>query len=182
MKKIYLVRHCQAQGQVSEAPLTEKGHQQALHLVEFFFNTRIDQIVSSPFSRAIQTIEPVARDKKVNIEVDTRLSERILSTMDMPNWFENLKRTFTEMELKFEGGESSKEATNRILAVIDDLLYRSDAENIIIVTHGNLMALLLKHYLKDFGFDQWNNLTNPDVFELNQFDSEIKIERIWKEN
>lgn len=52
-KKIYIVRHCEAQGQPSESQLTEKGFNQAKYLSEFFSNIKIDRIISSPFLRAI---------------------------------------------------------------------------------------------------------------------------------
>ena len=71
------------------------------------------------------------------------MSERILSTTDLPDWYEKLKETFNDAELKFEGGESSLEAMNRIVNVVDDVC-KSEIENTLIVTHGNIMSLLLK--------------------------------------
>lgn len=35
-KKIYIVRHCEAQGQSKEANLTEKGFDQAIYVANFF--------------------------------------------------------------------------------------------------------------------------------------------------
>lgn len=36
MEKIYLVRHCKADGQKPKAQLTEEGRQQAQDLIPFF--------------------------------------------------------------------------------------------------------------------------------------------------
>lgn len=36
MKRIYVIRHCEAQGQSSNAPLTERGQEQAKRLATFF--------------------------------------------------------------------------------------------------------------------------------------------------
>ncbi|WP_342615496.1 histidine phosphatase family protein [Peribacillus frigoritolerans] len=145
IKKIYVVRHCEAQGQPSESQLTKKGLKQAKYLSEFFSNTKIDRIISSPFLRAIQSVEPISEKIYLKIEIDERLSERTLSTTDLPDCFEKLKATFNDMELEFEGGESSQEAMNRIVSVVDEV-FKSETENTIIVTHGNLMFLLLKNY------------------------------------
>ena len=49
MKHIYWVRHCKAEGQPPEAPLTEEGKKQAEDLVDFLCNCGIERIVSSPF-------------------------------------------------------------------------------------------------------------------------------------
>ncbi|KKI91386.1 phosphoglycerate mutase [Bacillus sp. SA1-12] len=179
-KRIYIVRHCEAQGQPPESPLTEKGYTQAKYLSDFLSNTNIDRIISSPFLRAIQSVEPISKETNIKIEIDERLSERILSTQDLPDWPEKLKATFDDFELKFEGGESSKEAMNRIVNVVEEA-FKSEFENTIIVTHGNLMSLLLKNYDSSFDFDCWKSLSNPDVFVLSYINNEVDMERLWRE-
>lgn len=175
MKKIYLVRHCTAEGQEAGADLTEVGHQQAVDLAAFFESRKIDRVISSPFKRAIQTIEPLTTRLNIEIETSSKLAERVLSTQNMPDWFERLRVTYEDFELKYEGGESSREATNRIVEVVDGVL-KADAENTIIVTHGGLLSLLLHHYDNNLGYEQWAKLTNPDVYLL----TSGKLERIWE--
>ena len=53
----------------------------------------------------------------------------------------------------------------RIVEVVQEV-FSGVNKNTIIVTHGNIMSLLLKYYNKDFGFDDWKNLSNPDIFLL----------------
>ncbi|EZH65727.1 phosphoglycerate mutase [Bacillaceae bacterium JMAK1] len=179
-KRIYIVRHCEAQGQPPESQLTKQGFMQAEYLYEFFSKTSIDRIISSPYLRAIQSVKPISEKTKIKIEIDKRLSERTLSTMDLPDWLEKLKATFADLELKFEGGESSKEAMNRIVDVIDEV-FKNESENTIIVTHGNLMSLLLKSYDNNFDFNCWKRLSNPDVFVLSYINNEVTMERLWRE-
>jgi len=179
-KRLYIVRHCEAQGQLPESQLTEKGFIQAKYLSGFFSNTKIDRIISSPFLRAIQSVEPISEETNIKIEIDKRLSERTLSTTDLPDWREKLKATFNDLELKFQGGESSKEAMNRIVRVVDEV-FKSESKNTIIVTHGNLMSLLLLNYDNSFDFDCWKNLSNPDVFVLCYTNNEVNMERLWQE-
>ncbi|WP_226682964.1 histidine phosphatase family protein [Sutcliffiella horikoshii] len=176
-KNVYIVRHCEAEGQPAESQLTGKGFEQAQELVGIFSNTQIDRIVSSPFSRAVQTIEPLSRDTGVKIEVDERLAERILSTVDLPDWLEKLEATYEELDLKFEGGESSREAMDRIVSVVEEVL-ESDAENIVVVTHGNIMSLLLRNYQESFGFEEWKKLRNPDVFLLQRVEEESRGDKL----
>ena len=177
-KKIYVIRHCEAEGQPSEASLTNRGHKQAIELAKFFTNIKIDRVITSPLLRAIQSIEPLVENKKMKLEIDSRLSERILSVKDLPDWLEKLKATFINMDLKFEGGESSNEAAYRIVSVVKDIL-NSENKNTIIVTHGNLMSLLLNDINQDFGFEQWKNLSNPDVFLLHFINNKLSFERVW---
>ncbi|WP_157081381.1 hypothetical protein [Neobacillus soli] len=48
------------------------------------------------------------------------------------DWFEKLKITFDNLELEFEGRESSQEAMKRIVEVVEE------------VFNGNLLSLLSK--------------------------------------
>ncbi|MEE6449129.1 histidine phosphatase family protein [Gottfriedia acidiceleris] len=178
-KEIYLIRHCEAEGQSFEANLTKRGSMQAKHLSDFFSKIKVDQIISSPFLRAILSIEPTSNEKKINIVLDERLSERKLSSIDLPDWLEKLKATFEDMELKFDGGESSQEATNRAISAIDEII-KSDNQITIVITHGNLMSLILKQFTKEFGFENWKSLSNPDIYLLKFKNNGFDCERLWE--
>ncbi|MGG2027031.1 histidine phosphatase family protein [Gottfriedia sp. S16(2024)] len=178
-KEIYIIRHCEAVGQPYEANLTKRGLHQANHLADFFSKIKIDQIISSPFLRAFQSIEPTSNEKKIDIVLDDRLSERMLSSIDLPDWLDKLEATFEDMELKFDGGESSQEATNRAISVIDEII-KSENKSTIVVTHGNLMSLILKQFNEEFGFENWKKLSNPDIYLLKFKNNEFDCERLWQ--
>ena len=178
LTKFILIRHCAAEGQQPEAALTETGFEQATHLATFLEEYPIDRIISSPFTRTIQTITPYAVKNNINIEIDERLQERILSSENMPDWFDKLQQSFIDKDLKFTGGESSNEATHRILALIEELK-RNDNETIALVSHGYLSTMLLHSISPDFGFDEWQQLSNPDVFMIEMDASGARFERIW---
>lgn len=164
-KHIYIVRHCKAEGQEPEAKLTEKGVQDAYLLVQFFKDKSIDYIISSPYLRAHHTILPFAEEFNVAIHFDNRLTERVLCNSSHSNWLDMLKQSFKDLDLYFEGGESSHTAMNRIVQVVEEAL-DSESKNIVIVSHGNLIALLLKYFDNRIGFEEWQALSNPDVFKL----------------
>src|SRR4051812_46465684 len=52
---LLLVRHCQSSGQAPDAPLTPLGQQQADQLADLLQARGIARIVSSPYTRAVQT-------------------------------------------------------------------------------------------------------------------------------
>ncbi|MDG5786226.1 phosphoglycerate mutase family protein [Evansella sp. AB-P1] len=180
MQKIYIIRHCKAEGQPAESRLTDEGVNQSYELAEFFTSIPVNRIISSPYTRAVDSIKPLSNKKDINIEIDQRLVERVLSTEDLPDWMEKLEETFHNKNLKFPGGESSEEALSRIVGVIDDIV-QSDVDSSVIVTHGNLMALLLNYFDHQFGFDQWKLLTNPDVFLLTLDKKGVNVKGIWND-
>ncbi|MCC2250875.1 histidine phosphatase family protein [Virgibacillus sp. AGTR] len=166
-KKIYLVRHCSAHGQHRDSPLTTNGLQQANQLAEFFSNLdeEIDHIISSPYLRAVDSIKPFANKAQLTIHVDERLKERILSEDPIDDWLDVLEHSFQELDFSLPGGESSNDAIERAHEVIDQMK-STTFHNIVIVSHGNLLSLLLHRYDQAFGFDTWKAMQNPDVYTL----------------
>ncbi len=173
-KTLYLVRHCEASGQHPEAGLTAKGREQADRLARFFANIEISHIISSPYVRAIESISPTIGQLKLPLKTDLRLAERVLGSGNLPDWLEQLERSFNDMELKLVGGESGSEAAERGIAALSTAQHQS-----IIVTHGNLLALLLNHWDSSYGFNEWRELSNPDVFKIEQNGQSTIIERLW---
>lgn len=176
MKTLYLVRHCSATGQAADAELSESGFEQAEKLATFFSGISIENIISSPFKRAQDSIKPTAKAKNLPLSIDNRLAERTLSTSDLPNWLELLEETFNNLDLKLFGGESSREATARALEVITEA-----PNNTILVTHGNLMSLILKHFDDSIGFREWKSLRNPDVYTVTIGNNESSYEHLWND-
>lgn len=177
-KIIYIVRHCAADGQSPHADLTAEGIVQAEKLAAFFTELDVDRVISSPFIRARRTAEPIADEKKLHIEEDSRLAERTLSSHAFEDWLLKLEDSFLDVHLKYEGGESSHEAMERVCKVMDEL---PDESKTVLVTHGNLMTLLLRCFDERIGFQEWQALTNPDVYRVHVTDGGAQVERIWKE-
>ncbi|SRR6266498_4476501 len=177
-KTIYIVRHCKAAGQAPYAPLTPEGIAQATQLADRLAVLPIERIISSPFLRATQSIAPLAQRLGLPIATDGRLAERILSTADLPDWLTVLQATFDDLDRCFEGGESSRTAMQRGAAVVSESeLHAADVT--LLVTHGNLMTLLLKHFDQRIGFVEWQRLTNPDVYRVVLAPERAEIVRVW---
>jgi len=178
--QIYVIRHCKATGQSEDAPLTDQGFEQAEALAHFLLKTGIELVVCSPYLRAQQSIEPYVHRNNIPIILDSRLSERVLSTSNLDNWFECLQRTFDDFDLSFDGGESSRQAMERAIEVVKKF-ESTESKCIAMVTHGNLMTLLLRHFDTRFGFNEWAKFTNPDVFLIDVGENKSTVERVWRE-
>ncbi|TCN16263.1 2,3-bisphosphoglycerate-dependent phosphoglycerate mutase [Bacillus sp. BK006] len=182
MKTLLLVRHCEAEGQEAKASLTEQGIQQAQQLIGYLnkLSYPIDKIISSPYKRAVQTIEPYAKDTGLPLHIDTRLEERRLSGQPLFNWIEVLKRTFDDIDFKVDGGESTKEATVRALELFKEVMNEKQ-KTTLFVTQGNMMTLILRYFDPKFGFSEWSRLTNPDVYQIDLEKKNVSITRLWNE-
>ncbi|WP_456274138.1 histidine phosphatase family protein [Bacillus sp. AK031] len=180
MKNLYIVRHAKAEGQPPEAKLTSLGEEQAQSLVEFFADREIDAVYSSPYLRAVKTIEPLADKRGISIIQDDRLGERILSGSPTDDWMVHLEKSFDDFDLVLEGGESNRTACERASSFLEDIV-KGEHENIVAVSHGNLTTLLLRYFDGRFGYKELMELSNPDVYHIVFEDGEPVVNRIWSE-
>jgi broad specificity phosphatase PhoE len=78
---IYLVRHGKAgnrgewDGPDDLRPLSKAGRKQAEKLVEQLADATIDHIVSSPFVRCRQSVEPLAEQRRLPVDLADELAE-----------------------------------------------------------------------------------------------------------
>lgn len=152
-RTLFLVRHCAATGQAPDAPLTPSGELQAQALAQCLLGERIERIVSSPFVRAVHSVQPLADRLGLSVETDARLSERVLSGHAREDWRERLSESFVDFDLCLPGGESSRVAMTRGVSVLHEVLDRP--QRTVIMTHGNLLTLLLHYFDGTAGFEHF---------------------------
>jgi 8-oxo-dGTP diphosphatase len=76
-----LIRHARAgepdewEGDDRRRPIDDRGRQQAADLVDALSGYRVTRILSSPFDRCVQTVEPLARARGLEIEIRDELAE-----------------------------------------------------------------------------------------------------------
>lgn len=79
--KLYIVRHAHAGSRSSwdgpdrDRPLTTKGHRQAHGIAEALAGVGVGRLVSSPYRRCTQTLEPLAEHRGLTVVEDDRLAE-----------------------------------------------------------------------------------------------------------
>jgi 8-oxo-(d)GTP phosphatase len=77
---VILVRHASAgspwQANDRERPLDARGRRQAQALVDALASFKVMQVLSSPFIRCLQTVEPLAAARGLTVEVRDELGER----------------------------------------------------------------------------------------------------------
>ncbi len=77
----YLVRHAKAgsrrewEGPDEQRPLTAAGRLQAEAIAEHLGSRPITRLLSSPYLRCVQTLEPLAKELGLEVELDDDLAE-----------------------------------------------------------------------------------------------------------
>lgn len=163
--KLILVRHCASTAQHPEAPLTEAGAEAAEALAEQLARLEPDAVYSSPYARAVATVAPFAIRTGLPIHTDDRLRERLLSVEPLDDWLDHIRRSFAEPAYRTPGAESLDDARERALAAVTEIAGRAHRLPIL-ASHGNLISSVLRAMNPAFGFEDWQGLRNPDLFEV----------------
>jgi len=180
--EVLLVRHAHADWVPDEArPLSAQGLRDAEEVAELLLSCAPERIYSSPYPRAVQTVEPLASRLGLEIEIVDGLRERTLADGAVADFDAALEASWADLDLSFPGGESSREAMERFSAAFNDVVSRHDKGTIAIGTHGNVFGLLLHQSDAAYGHEFWYSMTWPDVYRLSlDCGRIIAVERLWK--
>ena len=184
---IYMIRHAKSPfvlGQERTRELSPEGIIDAKKVTAIMNNKKIDLIVSSPYKRAIQTIEEIATNKDIEVTVYEELRERQLKgayKLTENEIQKAIETSFEDIDFHLTDGESIRDVQNRAIPVIKNLLNNYKGKTIIIGTHGNVMTIIMNYFNKSYGYEFWKNTSKPDIYKL-VFSGEklLSIHRLWE--
>lgn len=190
MTTIYFVRHAQpvaytyddsALQSIYMRPLTEQGHEDSLAAAEFMRDVHVDKFISSTMTRAIQTIEPMARQRGMEILTDARLRERC-GASGGAGTAAHIRR-WSDFKWHEENGESILSTQRRNIEALKDILEVFDGQTLVIGTHGTAFSTIVNHYDKSWGYAQFREIVNllPCIFRV-RFEGQcwLGCERIFE--
>ena len=174
MTIIYLIRHADNEfmnqgklaGRLPGIHLTAHGISQAEALAQSLAKVKFKAVYASPLERAMETAEPIARSK--SLEVIPRIG---LGETQYGQWqgksFKVLRRKklwaivqHTPTLARFPEGESFTEAQARIVAEIEILRAKHKQPKAVFacVSHADTIKLAIAHYI-GLPLDLYNRLT-----------------------
>lgn len=159
MTTLFLIRHgvtavtgSRLYGRTPGIHLDERGRRQAAALDERFEGVPLTALYSSPLERCVETMEPLAEARRLEIRTSDALIE-----MDAGAWTGRTLRSLRRLKLwetvqrnpsrfSFPGGESFVDAEARVLDEIERIVSRHPRGRIAVGTHGDLVRVLISHY------------------------------------
>lgn len=156
-KVVYLVRHGEGADntapvfQSPDSPLTEKGIEQAKKIAQRSANLRFEALISSPFTRAKQTAEEIARTTGIHPEYSELFVERIKPSYvnGKPYTDEKANALWKQWEeslitpgLKVEDGEGFDDILDRAEKALSFLRERPET-TLLVVTHGFFLRTMV---------------------------------------
>jgi 2,3-bisphosphoglycerate-dependent phosphoglycerate mutase len=151
----------------NDRPLTDEGRAAAAELAEELDGWEITAIYSSPYRRALETVEVLARRRRLEVQVLEDLRERLLSTALHDDWETSLARAWADPDLALPGAESGRGAQRRAMAILDLLRTRhASGGRIVLGSHGNLISLVLQHLEPEIGVEFHLAMPMPALYRL----------------
>lgn len=184
---IYMVRHAESpynEGTERTRGLTTKGKGDVEKVTEILKGEGIDIIISSPYNRAILSIEGLAQYLGLEIKTFEDLRERYFAGEIIENaeLMSVIKKGFNDLDYSLPGGESNSDCQNRAISVIKNILKEHSGQKVAIGTHGLVMTLMMNYFDSSYGLDFLNQLKKPDIYKLRFENLELKeVIRLWNE-
>lgn len=182
LTNMYFVRHAHSTYTPDEfgRPLSTNGLADAERISKILENENIDIIISSPYKRAIQTVEGVAKFIGKEIIIEDGFKERTLSVKPVEDFNLAITKVWEEPTFSWEGGESNIIAQKRGIKAILKVLETYEGKNVTVGTHGNIMVLIMNYFDEKYGFNFWKDLDMPDIYKLTFDNKNLKeVNRIW---
>lgn len=160
MTIFYLVRHGvtshtghRLSGRMPDIHLSDAGLAEAEVAATSLAKVRLKSIYSSPIDRCIETARTIAN--KHLLPVRTR---KDLAEVEYGTWTNKSLKTVARTKLwssvqkwpagtRFPEGESFVEIQSRGVAVLEDLRIRHPKDRICVVSHGDVIRLVMAHYM-----------------------------------
>jgi broad specificity phosphatase PhoE len=159
--KVYFVRHGQTVWNVenkicgaTDSPLTEKGHEQARQTGRELQEKiqageiHIDEILSSPLSRAYDTAKEISEMTGVPFRAEERLTEQNFGKWEgTPRDGEGFRKAKENFVDSFGGGESMLKVAQRVYNLLDDIK-KEPGKTYLLVAHNGI-SRMVESYFRD---------------------------------
>ncbi|HVT11675.1 MAG TPA: histidine phosphatase family protein [Fimbriimonadaceae bacterium] len=165
--------------------LNEEGWREAEAVADSLRDVEIAAIYSSPMERAMQTADPLAKQKNLEIQVREELNEIHIGewsnlTMDelrqIPGWKEwhELRSCNTP-----PGGEKMLDVQHRMIAALEEIRCTHEGQTVAMFSHGDPIRAALAYYM-GIPIDLFNRLrVDPGSISALEFgEHEVQLTRL----
>jgi len=170
MLNIYLVRHGETEWNIEkrlqgwkDSNLTQKGIEDAEALHDHLIAIEFDSVYSSTSRRAFKTAEVILGERKLKITADENLREIYLgdwegkTTYEIEQLYPNEYYNFWNAPSLYirKNSETFIQVQERALKTINKIIDEKKSGNILIVTHGITLKMIMNYFEKQSLENLW---------------------------
>lgn len=160
----------------SQWQLSDEGRLRCLGLAEQLTPYLPARILSSPQPKALQTAQIVAQRSKLPFSQVAGLHEHQregAAFTSQAHFMAQVGALFAHPAERVFGEESADQAFTRFAGVVDSAIQEAGAQNLVIVTHGTVMALWAWRRLGLEPFPFWRSQTMPCILVTDPLNSKL---------
>jgi 2,3-bisphosphoglycerate-dependent phosphoglycerate mutase len=170
--EVILVRHAEPSLPQPDGPddfhraLTTRGRAQAERLVAELVGFRPRAVVSSPYLRAVQTVEPAARELGMLVATDLALREWDSGLEPGPDFADHYAKSWADPAFARPGGESLAALTERAVRAVRLLATEMDGGPVVVGSHGTFISRLLAGFGVAVDWPFSRTMPMPAIYRL----------------
>ena len=151
-----------------ERPLTRAGKLAVARLTRWLSQRPVRAVFSSPSRRAIDTVEPIASDHGLSLQVFGDLRERRLASHDLveTEYREALRRAREDPALALPGGESTNDVVDRGFGALAQIRDETATGVAVAGTHGGLISIVRWHLGDEFSVEEALTEPMPAIYPI----------------
>lgn len=128
----------------TDRPLSGRGRAQARALAAELSDEPLDAVYTSDLTRARETAEAIAEQRRLAVAVDPRLRERNFGSWEGLTDDEALARFPEAAEEPWGDGETVEAMTDRVLEALQAIAARHPGGRALVVSHGGPLRAVLR--------------------------------------
>lgn len=161
MTTLYFVRHAQPNYENHNdltRELSPKGLEDRHRVTRLLADVPVDAVLSSPFKRAVDTVQPLADSRGLPVRTVEDFRERRIADTWIEDFAAFCQAQWADFDYKLADGESLREVQNRSIAVLQAVLREYPDQTVIIGTHGTALSTIINHYNPAFGYADFEKI------------------------
>lgn len=156
MTTVYFVRHAEPNYENHEdalRELTPKGMEDRKLVTDFLKEKGVNAVLSSPYKRAVQTVEHFAQVNGFAIMKIPDFRERKVES----GWIEDFdgfcRKQWEDFDHKLSDGESLREVQERNISALQTVLAEYQDQTVVIGSHGTALSTIINYYAPAFDYE-----------------------------
>lgn len=177
MTKVYFIRHAEpnySNHNDRERELTPKGLRDRSLVTRFLSDKGVEVVISSPYRRAIDTIDEFASAAGLSIELMEDFRERRVDSCWIEDFTAFSKQQWSDFSYKLSDGECLAEVQERNISALKTVLEKYSGKVIAIAGHGTAISTVINYFDSAFGYSEFERIKSimPWIVEFD-FDENL---------
>lgn len=160
LTNLYFIRHAESRYDADDRTrgLSGKGLCDRTLATDFLADKAIDTVLSSPYRRAVETVQEFADAHGLPVIPVEDFRERCIADVWVEDFREYTRQQWEDHDFRLDGGESLWEVQNRNISALSDILQQYDGKNVVVGTHGMALSTIIHHFVPAFGYTDFDKI------------------------